>query len=51
MYYPGIFLEGLRKSLKILSQDSLYRGKDLKPGPPEYSTATFYGVEREICGG
>jgi hypothetical protein len=34
-YYPGICLEGLRKITKILSQDSLSKGRDLNSGPPE----------------
>jgi hypothetical protein len=33
-YYPGIHLEGLGKTAKTLNQDS--RGRNLKPGPPEY---------------
>jgi hypothetical protein len=45
-YYPGIRLEGLRKTTEILSQDSLSRGRDLNLGPPEYevrvSTSQYY---------
>jgi hypothetical protein len=33
--YPKIFLEELRKIMKILSQDSRSLGKDLKPGPAD----------------
>jgi hypothetical protein len=35
-YYPGIRLEGRRKTTKTLSQDSWSPGRDLNPGPPEY---------------
>jgi hypothetical protein len=35
-YYPGIFLEGLRKTTKNLSQDIQALGRDLNLGPPEY---------------
>jgi hypothetical protein len=35
-YYPGVCLEGLKKTTKSLSQDSRSLGRDLKPGPPEY---------------
>jgi hypothetical protein len=34
-YYPGICLEGLRKTTKILSQDSRHPGRDLNQGSPE----------------
>jgi hypothetical protein len=34
--YPGICLEGPRKTTKNLSQDSLSPGRDLNPVPPEY---------------
>jgi hypothetical protein len=33
-YYPGIRLEGQRKTTLNLNQDS--RGRDLNPGPPGY---------------
>jgi hypothetical protein len=36
---PGIFLEGLRKTTENLYQDSRSRGRDLKPGTPEYEAA------------
>jgi hypothetical protein len=35
-YYPGICLEGLRKAMETLSQDSHSPGEDLNLGPPEY---------------
>jgi hypothetical protein len=35
-YYPGILLNGLRKTTKNLSPDSLSRGRDLYPRPHEY---------------
>jgi hypothetical protein len=34
--YPGICLEGLRKTTKTLIQDSRSQGRDLNPVPPEY---------------
>jgi hypothetical protein len=34
-YYPGIFQEKLKKTMKTHSTDSQYPGQDLKPGPPE----------------
>jgi hypothetical protein len=34
--YPGICVEGLRKTTTNLSQDSRSPGRDLNPGPPEY---------------
>jgi hypothetical protein len=34
--YPDIRLEGLRKTAKDVSQDSLSPGRDLNPGYPEY---------------
>jgi len=37
-YYPGICLEGLRKTTKNFSQDSQHTGWDLSPGPPKYQT-------------
>jgi hypothetical protein len=35
-YYPGISLEGLRKTTENLSQDNLSPGRDLNSGPLEY---------------
>jgi hypothetical protein len=35
-YYPGILLNGPRKTTKNLSPDSLSPGRDLYPGPHEY---------------
>jgi hypothetical protein len=35
-YYPEICLEGLRKTMKKLSQYHLPPGRDLNQGPPEY---------------
>jgi hypothetical protein len=40
-YYPGICLEGLRRTTKPLIQDSRYPGRDMNPGPPEYEAALF----------
>jgi hypothetical protein len=36
LYYPGIFLEGLRKTTKNLSQSSRSPDRDINPEPPEY---------------
>jgi hypothetical protein len=35
-YYPDIYLEGFRKTMENLSQDSQFSGQDLNPGPPQY---------------
>jgi hypothetical protein len=35
-YYPGICLEGLRKIMENLNQDSQSMGRDLNSGPPEH---------------
>jgi hypothetical protein len=35
-FYTGIFLEGLRKTSKHISQDSQSPGRYLNPGPSEY---------------
>jgi len=40
-YYPGIRLEGLRKTTKTSIRIAGRRGRDLNPGPPEYETGTF----------
>jgi hypothetical protein len=37
----GIFLEGLMKTTKDLSQDSRFPGRDLNPGPPEYEAVVL----------
>jgi hypothetical protein len=36
-YNPRIVLEGLKKTTKNLSQDSLSQSRDSNPGPPEYN--------------
>jgi hypothetical protein len=41
-YYPGICLEGLRKTAKNLSLDSLSLGRDMRPGPPEYDAGVLH---------
>jgi hypothetical protein len=41
MYYTSIFLEGLEKITKNLSQDSRSPSRDLKPGPPEYEAGAL----------
>jgi hypothetical protein len=35
-YYPGIHLQELGNTTKNISQDRQPKGRDLKPGPPEY---------------
>jgi hypothetical protein len=35
-YYPGICLEGLRKTTEDLSKYIWSLGQDFNPGPPEY---------------
>jgi hypothetical protein len=40
-YYPGIYLEGLRKATIILNQDSLSPGRDLNLGPSEYEAGVL----------
>jgi hypothetical protein len=36
MYYVGIFLKGLSKTNKYLSQDNWRTGRDSNRAPPEY---------------
>jgi hypothetical protein len=61
-YYPGICLEGLRKTMKNLSQDSRSPGRDLNPGPLEYEagvvttrprrsvyTAVYYQATHQVA--
>jgi hypothetical protein len=40
-YYPGNFLEGMRKTTKNLSQDSRSPGRGLNPGLPEYEAGVL----------
>jgi hypothetical protein len=40
-YYPYNCLEGLRKTMKNLSQDSRSPGQDLNPGHPEYEAGVL----------
>lgn len=40
-YYPGISLEGQRKTAKTLSQDSWFLGPDFIPELPEYEAAVI----------
>jgi hypothetical protein len=35
-HYPGIYLEGFRKTMENLSQDSEFPGQELNTGPPQY---------------
>jgi hypothetical protein len=43
-HYPSIFLEGMRKTKKSLSQDSQCPSQDLNPGPP---TLDFLNTKQE----
>jgi hypothetical protein len=49
MYYPNIFLEGLRKITKILSRDRRSPGRDLNPGPPEYVCRNTSIISKQFC--
>jgi hypothetical protein len=40
-YYPSICLEGPRKTVQNLSQDSWSPGRDLNPRPPEYEAGVL----------
>jgi hypothetical protein len=40
-YYPGICLDGLRKTTESLIQDSRSPDRDLNPGPPEYEAGAL----------
>jgi hypothetical protein len=48
-HYPGICLERLRKTTKILSQDSRSLGQDLNPGPPEYEPGVLITWSQQCC--
>jgi hypothetical protein len=45
-YYPGIRVEGLRKTTKNLSQDSRSPGRNLKPGSSEYEAGALINLPR-----
>jgi hypothetical protein len=38
IYFPGVSLDGVRKSTKNLSPDGSSPGRDLNQGPLEYKT-------------
>jgi hypothetical protein len=40
-YYPGIRLDGLRKTTKTSIRIGGRRGRDLNPGPPEYEAGVL----------
>jgi hypothetical protein len=40
-YYPGIRVEGLRKTMKNFNQNSQSAGRVLNPGPPEYEAGVL----------
>jgi hypothetical protein len=55
-YYPGIRMEGLRRTTEDFSQDSQSLSRDLNPEPPEYeagmlsqSTTTFGAITIYNC--
>lgn len=43
---PGICLKRLRKTTKILMQDSRYQDRDFKPEPPENTAAALTNQSR-----
>jgi hypothetical protein len=54
MYYPSVRLEGLRKPMTNLSQDSVPLGREMNPGPTEYKAGVLmtsgvcYGVKKSL---
>jgi hypothetical protein len=40
-YYPGIRMEGMRKTSKLLGQGSRSPGRELNVGPPEYEAGVL----------
>jgi hypothetical protein len=40
-YYPGICLEGMRKTMKNLIEDSQSLGQDMKQRPSEYEAGVL----------
>jgi hypothetical protein len=40
-HYPRIYLEGLKKTTKSLSQDTRSPSRNLNPGPPEYEAGVL----------
>jgi hypothetical protein len=40
-YYPGLCLEGLRKTTRNLRQDSWSPSRDLNPEPPEHEVGVL----------
>jgi hypothetical protein len=44
--YPGICLEGLRKTMKNLSQDIQSPGRDMNSVPPEYGAGMLTTLPR-----
>jgi hypothetical protein len=45
-YYPGICLDGLSNTTKILSQDSRSPDRDLNPKPPECEAGVLTAQRR-----
>jgi hypothetical protein len=41
-YYSDVCMEGVRKTIKILSQDSQCSSRDLNQAPPEYKSRRYY---------
>jgi hypothetical protein len=46
MNYFGIVLEGLRKTIKNLSQDRRSSGRDFNAGPPKYKARVLTTLSR-----
>lgn len=44
--YRDIYLEGLRKATKEVSQDSRSPGQNFKPGPPKYEVGELTSLLR-----
>jgi hypothetical protein len=40
-YYPGIRLEGLKKTTETLGKGSRFLGRDLNPGSPKYEAGVL----------
>jgi hypothetical protein len=50
-YYPSIYVEGLRKTTKNLSQNNLSPGRDVNSGPPKYEAGvSTTGPRRSVTG-
>jgi hypothetical protein len=50
MYYPSIYLDGLKKNTENLSQDSRSLDWYLNPGHPEYQAGVLKPLDHDIKG-